>query len=111
MALNVFQEVTLISSLVTNILGTGLISLKAWYAWGSRLGKANITEPEIGRIRRYRRWIVTDLQRVVNKKTRAERVLALIVESGMFYIFSGVRVIVSLLINFFAYSSLISQSW
>ena len=40
MALNVFQEVTLISSLVTNILGTGLISLKAWYAWGLRLGKA-----------------------------------------------------------------------
>ena len=40
MALNVFQEVTLISSLVTNILGTGLISLKAWYARGSRLGKA-----------------------------------------------------------------------
>ena len=42
MALNVFQEVTLISSLVTNILGTGLISLKAWYAWGSQLGKAVI---------------------------------------------------------------------
>ena len=42
MALNVFQEVTLISSLVTNILGTGLISFKAWYAWGSQLGKAVI---------------------------------------------------------------------
>ena len=42
MALNVFQEVTLISSLVTNILGTGLNSLKAWYAWGSQLGKAVI---------------------------------------------------------------------
>ena len=29
---DVFQEITLISSLVTNILGTGVISLKAWYA-------------------------------------------------------------------------------
>ncbi|KAN0137626.1 hypothetical protein V8E53_004677 [Lactarius tabidus] len=34
--LNVFQEVTLISSLITNILGTGVISLKAWrYCRGS----------------------------------------------------------------------------
>jgi hypothetical protein len=38
MTLNVFQEVTLISSLITNILGTGVISLKAWYAWGLRFG-------------------------------------------------------------------------
>ena len=29
--INVFQEITFISSLVTNILGTGVISLKAWY--------------------------------------------------------------------------------
>ncbi|KAH9052654.1 hypothetical protein EDB87DRAFT_1716837 [Lactarius vividus] len=71
-AINVFQETTLISSLVTNILGTGIISLKAW---------------------RYRRWIVADLQRVVNKRTKAERVLALLVESGVFYIFSGVMLV------------------
>ncbi|KAH9015146.1 hypothetical protein EDB83DRAFT_1009131 [Lactarius deliciosus] len=65
---NVFQETTLISSLVYNIFGTGIISLKAW---------------------RYRRWIATDLQCVVNKRTKAERVLALLVESGVFSIFSG----------------------
>ncbi|KAH9027371.1 hypothetical protein EDB85DRAFT_111259 [Lactarius pseudohatsudake] len=64
--INVFQETALISSLVTNIFGTGVISFKAW---------------------RYRRWIATDLQRVVNKRTKAERVLALLVESGVFYIF------------------------
>jgi len=30
--IDVFQEITFSSSLVTNILGTGVISLKAWYA-------------------------------------------------------------------------------
>jgi hypothetical protein len=28
--MDVFQEITFIASLVTNILGTGIISLKAW---------------------------------------------------------------------------------
>ncbi|KAH9027372.1 hypothetical protein EDB85DRAFT_2148513 [Lactarius pseudohatsudake] len=77
-AINVFQETTLISSLVTNILSTGVISLKAW---------------------RYRRWIVEDLQRVVNKRTKAERVLALLVESGVFYMFSGAMLVASSLIH------------
>jgi hypothetical protein len=36
--INVFQMITLISSLITNILGTGVISLKAWYALGFWLG-------------------------------------------------------------------------
>ncbi|KAI9456054.1 hypothetical protein BJY52DRAFT_609374 [Lactarius psammicola] len=76
--IDVFQEITLISSLITNILGTGIMSLKAW---------------------RYRRWIVADLQRVVNKRTKAERVLALLVESGVFYIFSGAMLVASSLIR------------
>ncbi|KAI9456052.1 hypothetical protein BJY52DRAFT_609261 [Lactarius psammicola] len=76
--IDVFQEITFISSLVTNILGTGVISLKAW---------------------RYRRWIVADLQRVVNKRTKAERVLALLVESGVFYIFSDAIMVASSLIR------------
>ncbi|KAI9456049.1 hypothetical protein BJY52DRAFT_608911 [Lactarius psammicola] len=91
--INVFQETTLISSLVTNILGTGVISLKAW---------------------RYRRWIVTDLQRIVDKKTKAERVLALLVESGVFYIFSGAMLVASSLIRLpgshFVLGSLYSQA-
>ncbi|KAI9430480.1 hypothetical protein H4582DRAFT_2103756 [Lactarius indigo] len=76
--IDVFQEITFISSLLTNILGTGIISLKAW---------------------RYRRWIVTDLQRVVNKRTKAERVLALLVESGVLYVFSGALLVASSLIH------------
>ncbi|KAH9168528.1 hypothetical protein EDB89DRAFT_2202879 [Lactarius sanguifluus] len=76
--IDVFQEITFISSLITNILGTGIISLKAW---------------------RYRRWIVTDLQRVVNKRTKAERVLALLVESGVLYVFSGALLVASSLVR------------
>ncbi|KAH9025926.1 hypothetical protein EDB84DRAFT_1503464 [Lactarius hengduanensis] len=76
--IDVFQEITFISSLLTNILGTGIISLKAW---------------------RYRRWIVTDLQRVVNKRTKAERVLALLVESGVLYVFSGALLVASSLVH------------
>ncbi|KAH8980069.1 hypothetical protein EDB92DRAFT_2094657 [Lactarius akahatsu] len=76
--INVFQDTTLISSLVTNIFGTGVISLKAW---------------------RYRRWIATNLQRVVNNRTKAERVLALLVESGVFYIFSGSMLVATSLIR------------
>ncbi|KAI9456051.1 hypothetical protein BJY52DRAFT_1151321 [Lactarius psammicola] len=91
--IDIFQEITLISSLFTNILGTGVISLKAW---------------------RYRRWIVTDLQRVVNKRTKAERVLALLVESGVLYIFSGAMLVVSCLIRLpgshFVLESLYSQA-
>ncbi|KAI9433155.1 hypothetical protein H4582DRAFT_1008256 [Lactarius indigo] len=92
-AINVFQETTLISSLVTNILGTGVISLKAW---------------------RYRRWIVVDLRRVVTKRTKAERVLALLVESGVFYMFSGAMLVAASLIRLpgshFMLGSLYSQA-
>ncbi|KAH9015145.1 hypothetical protein EDB83DRAFT_243746 [Lactarius deliciosus] len=91
--INVFQEITYISSLVTNILGTGVISLKAW---------------------RYRRWIVADLQHVVDKRTKAERVLGLLVESGVFYIFSGAFMVASSLIRLpgshFTLESLYSQA-
>ncbi|KAH9025924.1 hypothetical protein EDB84DRAFT_361518 [Lactarius hengduanensis] len=91
--INVFQEITYISSLVTNILGTGVISLKAW---------------------RYRRWIVADLRHVVDKRTKAERVLALLVESGVFYIFSGAFMVASSLIRLpgshFTLESLYSQA-
>lgn len=76
--IDVFQEITFMSSLITNILGTGIISLKAW---------------------RYRRWIVADLEHVVNKRTKSERVLAVLVESGVFYILSGAVMVASSLIR------------
>ncbi|KAH9018331.1 hypothetical protein EDB85DRAFT_2276660 [Lactarius pseudohatsudake] len=91
--IDVFQEITLMSSLITNVLGTGIISLKAW---------------------RYRRWIVADLQRVVNKRTKAERVMGLLVESGILYVFSGVMLVASSLIRLpgshFILGSLYSQA-
>ena len=89
--LDVFQMITLISSLITNTLGTGIISLKAWYALVYFLAPTRrfLSWGTTGR--RYRRWIVADIQRIVDKRTKAERVLALLVESGVLYIFSGVR--------------------
>ncbi|KAI9433163.1 hypothetical protein H4582DRAFT_2101774 [Lactarius indigo] len=91
--IDVFQEITLISSLITNVLGTGIISLKAW---------------------RYRRWIITDLKRVVIKRTKAERVMALLVESGILYVFSGAMLVASSLIRLpgshFILGSLYSQA-
>ncbi|KAI0295056.1 hypothetical protein B0F90DRAFT_1753383, partial [Multifurca ochricompacta] len=71
--ISVFQEITLISSLITNILGTGAISIKAW---------------------RHRRQIVADLN-VKGKRTMAERVLALLIESGVIYILSGLMLALS----------------
>jgi hypothetical protein len=91
--LDVFQMITLISSLITNTLGTGIISLKAWG---------------------YRRWIVEDLKRVVDKRTKAERVLGLLVESGVLYIFSGAILVASSVIRLpgshFILGSLYSQA-
>jgi hypothetical protein len=43
--IDVFQMVTLISSLATNIMGTGVISLKAWYALGFWLGITLLSLP------------------------------------------------------------------
>ncbi|KAI0258879.1 hypothetical protein BC834DRAFT_671081 [Gloeopeniophorella convolvens] len=62
------QEIVVGSSLVTNLLATVIIALKAW---------------------RYRRWIMRDLAGIAGKKTKAERVLALLVESGVLYIVFG----------------------
>ena len=40
--------------------------------------------------------IVEDLQRIVDKRTKAEKVLVLLIESGVLYIVSTVRLISSL---------------
>jgi len=67
-----------------------------------------------GTARRYRWWIVAaDLQRIVNKRTKAERVLALLIESGVLYIFSGAMLVAASLIRLpgshFVLGSLYSQ--
>ncbi|KAI9433166.1 hypothetical protein H4582DRAFT_2131791 [Lactarius indigo] len=56
----------------------------------NREGRLANTIDVFQEITRYRRWIVENLQRIANKRTKAERLLALIVESGVFYIFLSV---------------------
>ncbi|KAI0258881.1 hypothetical protein BC834DRAFT_1036167 [Gloeopeniophorella convolvens] len=72
------QEIAVGSSLVTNLLATVIIALKAW---------------------RYRRWIVRDLAGIAGKKTKAERVLALLVESGLLYIVSSLIGVTSSIVH------------
>jgi len=74
-ALNASQIANLIISLLTNISATTIISMKAW---------------------KFRRDITREFAR---NQTNGNRVMALIVESGILYCFSGVTVLLASLIN------------
>ncbi|KAK7044001.1 hypothetical protein VNI00_008169 [Paramarasmius palmivorus] len=78
-AIDVCQVANLGFSLIVNLSTTSIIALKAW---------------------RFRRWIITDLQAIEhNKRTRGERVLVLLIESGLLYCISGVICLISSLIR------------
>ncbi|KAI3595882.1 hypothetical protein WG66_008851 [Moniliophthora roreri] len=78
-AIDVCQISNLVFSLIINLSTTLTIAMKAW---------------------RFRRWIAQDLRAVRNKKrTGGERVLTLLIESGLFYCISGATVLVSSLIR------------
>lgn len=61
-------------SLLTNILSTSIVGLKAW---------------------KHRQWIKHDLKLAHTKTSRSEKVLVLLIESGLFYCISGVSSIQS----------------
>ncbi|KAF9257310.1 hypothetical protein L218DRAFT_879783 [Marasmius fiardii PR-910] len=69
-AIDICQVSNLASSLLMNILATGVKGLKAW---------------------QFRMWIKLDLEAVGEHKTRGEKILLLLIESGSLYCFSGVR--------------------
>ncbi|KAL0566707.1 hypothetical protein V5O48_015295, partial [Marasmius crinis-equi] len=69
-AIDICQVANLVFSLLLNITSTGLIAFKAW---------------------RFRRWIKFDLSNIKNRRTRGEKIMALLVESGSLYCLSGVR--------------------
>ncbi|EEB92435.1 hypothetical protein MPER_09054 [Moniliophthora perniciosa FA553] len=78
-AIDVCQVGNQIASFSTNFIATLIIALKAW---------------------RYRRMVLPELWAVGKKKgTGGERVLVLLVESGLFYCVSGVVVLVASLIR------------
>ncbi|EEB91329.1 hypothetical protein MPER_10327, partial [Moniliophthora perniciosa FA553] len=78
-AIDVCQISNLIFSLLINLSTTLIIAIKTW---------------------RFRQWIAQDLRAIRRKnRTGGERVLALLIESGLFYCISGVTVLVSSLIR------------
>ncbi|EEB89220.1 hypothetical protein MPER_12707 [Moniliophthora perniciosa FA553] len=78
-AIDVCQVSNLIFSLIINLSTTLIIAMKTW---------------------RFRRWIAQDLWAIRNKsQTGGERILVLLIESGLFYCISGATVLVSSLIR------------
>ncbi|KAL0570160.1 hypothetical protein V5O48_011804 [Marasmius crinis-equi] len=69
-AIDICQVANLVFSLLLNITSTTLIALKAW---------------------RFRRWIKFDLSNLRSRRTRGEKIMALLVESGSLYCLSGVH--------------------
>ncbi|KAF9258504.1 hypothetical protein L218DRAFT_877048 [Marasmius fiardii PR-910] len=65
--INIFQVANLGFSLLLNLSATGLITLKAW---------------------RFRRWIKFDLEAIHSQRTRGEKIMALLIESGFLYCIS-----------------------
>ncbi|PSR77964.1 hypothetical protein PHLCEN_2v7622 [Hermanssonia centrifuga] len=76
-AIDICQVSNLVWSLLTNISATSIISHKTWV---------------------HRKAIQEGLRSIRNKSTKAERVLALLVESGIIYCLSGATVLISTLI-------------
>ncbi|KAG7093131.1 hypothetical protein E1B28_009414 [Marasmius oreades] len=72
-AIDVFQTSNLGFSLLMNLSATGLVALKAW---------------------RFRRWIKFDLKAIRGGKTRGQKIMILLVESGVFYCISVITALV-----------------
>ncbi|SJL02425.1 uncharacterized protein ARMOST_05752 [Armillaria ostoyae] len=78
LVLDYLQVANLVLSLLTNIFSTSIIGIKAWH---------------------HRHWVTSELQLKRKNITTAERILALLVESGIIYCFSGAMVLIATLIQ------------
>ncbi|KAK0491422.1 hypothetical protein IW261DRAFT_1413728 [Armillaria novae-zelandiae] len=72
------QVANLVLSLLTNICSTSVVGIKAW---------------------RHRHWVTSELQVKRKNITTAERVFALLVESGIIYCLSGLMVLIATVIR------------
>ncbi|KAL0565311.1 hypothetical protein V5O48_016713 [Marasmius crinis-equi] len=77
-ATDVCQVANLVFSLLLNLTSTALIAVKAW---------------------RFRRWIKFDLGNLKSRRTRGEKIMALLVESGSLYCLSGITALVSTVVR------------
>ncbi|KAE9406662.1 hypothetical protein BT96DRAFT_875290 [Gymnopus androsaceus JB14] len=72
------QVTNLVLSLLTNISATSIVALKAW---------------------KYRQTIKHDLQSFRDRTAKGQRIMVLLVESGVLYIFSGITVLIASLVH------------
>ncbi|KAK0499653.1 hypothetical protein EDD18DRAFT_1349847 [Armillaria luteobubalina] len=72
------QVANLVLSLLTNICSTSIVGIKAW---------------------RHRHWVKSELQAKGKNITTAERVFALLVESGIIYCLSGLMVLIATVVR------------
>ncbi|KAK0461718.1 uncharacterized protein EV420DRAFT_1526815 [Desarmillaria tabescens] len=78
-AIDYYCQVTnLVLSLLTNIFSTSIVGIKAWH---------------------HRHWVTSELQMRRRNITVAERVLTLLVESGIIYCLSGITVLIATVIR------------
>lgn len=84
-AMNISQTANLVFSLLTNISATTIISMKAWYVlYESHVdNKDQLNYPN--NCRKFRRDITHEFAR---NQTNGNRIMAMIVESGILYCFS-----------------------
>ncbi|KAJ8095751.1 hypothetical protein PM082_022858 [Marasmius tenuissimus] len=73
-AIDVCQVANLVFSLLLNISATVIVAVKSW-------------------------WIKFDLSALKNRRTRGERIMALLVESGLLYSLSGITVLITTVIR------------
>ncbi|THG95345.1 hypothetical protein EW026_g6290 [Hermanssonia centrifuga] len=76
--INICQASNLVCSLLTNVSATSIVSHKTW---------------------RHRRAIRENLRNITKRSTKAEKILALLVESGIIYCVSGATVLAMALIK------------
>ncbi|KAL0571992.1 hypothetical protein V5O48_009972 [Marasmius crinis-equi] len=77
-AIDICQVANVAFSLLLNLTSTALIAIKAW---------------------RFRRWIRFDLEALKSQRTKGEKIMALLIESGLLYCLSGITVLVSTLVR------------
>ncbi|KAJ8095741.1 hypothetical protein PM082_022848 [Marasmius tenuissimus] len=77
-AIDILQVANLVFSLLLNISATAIIAVKAW---------------------RFRQWIKFDFSALTSRRTRGEKIMAILVESGMLYCLSGITVLITTVIR------------
>ncbi|KAL0060095.1 hypothetical protein AAF712_013112 [Marasmius tenuissimus] len=77
-AIDILQVANLVFSLLLNISATAVIAVKAW---------------------RFRKWIKFDFSALKSRRTRGEKIMAILVESGLLYCFSGITVLITTVIR------------